>query len=140
MKKYLFIACLLLISASIVNADDEAFYRALQGCTQYSGEGQSKTEGSIVKYHSQILGWQNDKCVYKENVSFSGINSCTICKLSQKQIDELVNVMRAYSTVQKYSVDEPDLSKIENVQNNPIVRVWNKYLTDSSVCTIELSK
>jgi hypothetical protein len=48
--------------------------------------------------------------------------------------------MRAYSTVQKYSVDEPDLSKIENVQNNPIVRAWNKYLTDSSVCTIELSK
>ena len=140
MKKYILIICLLLISANIVKADDEAFYRALQGCTQYSSEGQSKTEGSSVMFHSQILGWQNDKCVYKEKVSFSGINSCTTCRLSQKQIDELVNVMRSYSTVRKYSGEEPDISKIENVQNNPVVKVWNKYLTDSSVCTIELSK
>lgn len=140
MKKYLVTVSLLLILASIVQADDEAFYRALQGCTQYTSTGQTQTDGSAVKFQSQILGWENDKCVYKESVNFSGINSCTTCKLSQRQIDELVKVMRAYSTVQKYSGEQPDLSSVNNVQNNPIVKVWNKYFTDSSVCTIELSK
>jgi hypothetical protein len=85
------------------------------------------------------LGWQSDKCIYKELVTFSGLESCTTCRFTQRQIDELVNVMRAYSTVQKYSGGSVDTSTLQAVQNNPVVKVWNKYLQDSSVCTIELS-
>ena len=78
--------------------------------------------------------------MYKEQVSYSGIEANTTCRLSQRQIDELVDVMRAYSTVQKYSTDKLDTSSLNNIQGNPVVNAWNKYLMDSSVCNIELSK
>ena len=140
MKKYFLTTIVLISAVAFVTADDEAFYTALQSCSPYSSSGQTKTDGAVVNFQSKIVGKENDKCVYEEKVNFSGIDSCTVCKLSQKQIDELVNVMRAYSTVQKYSGESPDTSSLQNVSNNPVVKVWNKYLMDSSVCTVELSK
>ena len=144
MKKYLisafiFTVLITLLTTSAI-ADDEAFYTALQRCTPYSSSGQTTTDGVVVNFQSRIIGKDQDKCIYEEKVSFSGINSCTKCRLSQKQIDELVNVMRAYSTVQRYSGETPDTSSLQNVSNNPVVKVWNKYLMDSSVCTVELSQ
>ena len=140
MKKYFIIVLLLLLLVISVKADDEAFYTALESCRPYSSNGQTKTEGALASFRSQILGWENDKCIYKEQVNYSGIEACTTCRLTQRQINELVKVMRAYTTVQKYSGEEPDISSLQSVQGNPVVKVWNKYLNDSSVCTIELSK
>ncbi len=141
MKKRILTGLVIILAASIVTADDdEAFYRALQSCSSYSSGGQTTTDGAVARFKSQITGWENDKCVYKEYVEYSGINSCTTCKLTQRQIDELVNVMRAYSTVQKYSDEQVDTSKLSNVEGNPVVKVWNKYLMDSSICNIEFSK
>ena len=141
MKKVLFIVLGILFTSVIVSAgDDEAFYKALQNCSSYSSSGSTTTDGAVATFKSQIKGWENDKCVYKEYVEYSGINSCTTCKLTQRQIDELVNVMRAYSTVQKYSDEQVDTSKLSNVEGNPVVKVWNKYLMDGSVCNIEFSK
>ena len=138
MKKYLVFGLLLLCAAVFAVSDDEVFYTALQSCSQYTDSGQINTEGMNVKFKNQILGWDNGKCTYKEYVNYSGMNSCTTCKFSQKQIDELVKVMRAYSTVQRYSGEKIDTSSLSGVQNNPVVKVWNKYLQDSSVCTMEL--
>lgn len=140
MKNYLLLTVVLLLSATFAFANEEAFYKALEGCSLYSSSGETRTEGAVAKYQSQILGWQSDKCVYKEIVSFAGIDSCTTCRFTQRQIDELVNVMRAYSTVQRYSGGNVDTSTLQAVTNNPVVNVWNKYLRDSSVCIIELSK
>ena len=84
----------------------------------------------------QILGWQGDRCVYKEKVNFSGMDVTTTCKLTKSQITELTSVMNAYSLVQKYSNDNVDTSSLSAVQNNPVVKVWNKYMQDSSTCTM----
>ncbi len=140
MRKYFLLFVLLFCAVITVSADDEKFYKALQTCSPYSDGGQVSTEGMNVSFKNEIVGKSGDKCVYKEYVDFAGINSCTTCRLSKKQIDELVNVMRAYSTVQKYSGEKVDISKLSNVQNNPVVNVWNKYLQDSSVCTLEYNK
>ena len=140
MRKFLSVILLLLLITATVFAGDEAFYSALENCKSYSGSGQTKTEGAVARYKSQILGWENDKCVYQEKVNFSGVDSCTTCRLSKNQIAELVKVMRAYSTLQGYSDENIDTSSLQNVSGNPVVKVWNKYLMDSSVCTIELSE
>lgn len=138
MKKYLFFCLAIFITAVIAVADDDAFATALQSCSKYSNSGVVNTDGMKVEYKNQILGWESDKCVYKEYVSYSGMDTCTTCKLTKRQINELVKVMRAYSTVQQYSGEEVDTSSVSKVQNNPVVRVWNKYLQDSAVCKIDL--
>jgi len=140
MKKFTIVFLILLTTSALVRANEDAFYTALQGCTKYSSSGETTTDGVVAKFKTQILGWENNTCVYKESVNFAGIEACTTCRLTQRQIDELVDVMRAYSTVQKHSNEKTDLSSFSKVQGNPIVNAWNKYLMDSSVCTIELSK
>lgn len=140
MKRFIISGFILIFSAAIVSAGEERFYNALLNCSLYSESGQINTDGMNIKFRNQILGWDNGKCTYKEYVTAAGIDSCTTCQFSKKQINELVKVMSAYSTVQRYSGERPNLSNMSEVQKNPVVNVWNKYLQDSSVCTIELSQ
>lgn len=138
MKKYLLFFAAILITAMSVIADDAKFYNALQNCTSYSDGGTTTTEGKTVKFRNTIVGWQSDKCVYKETVNYGGMDVCITCKLSKPQLTELVDVMKAYSTVQKYTGENIDTSSLSAVKNNPVVGVWNKYLQDPSVCQMEL--
>lgn len=136
MKKYFIFLIVLLLTGVIVLADDAKFSHALRSCSSYSESGSVNTEGIVANSQKKILGWQGDKCVYQEKVQFSGIESCVVCKLSKSQINELASVMDAYALVQQYSKDEIDTSSLSKVQNNPVVKAWNKYLQDSSVCSV----
>ena len=136
MRKYLVFIIALLVTTLVVLAEDSGFTSALKSCSSYTESGTVDTSGMKVQSTKQILGWQNNKCVYKENINFSGMNTTVTCKLTKPQINELVSVMNAYSLVQKYSGQEPDLSSPEAAQNNPVVKAWNKYLQDPSVCTM----
>lgn len=135
MKKYFIIPLLLVITTLIVLADDAKFTNALKNCSSYSESGKVNTEGLDVTSTKKILGWEGDRCVYQENVQFSGINSSVTCKFTQPQINELVSVMQAYALVQSYSAEKVDTSSISAVQDNPVVKAWNKYLQNSAVCS-----
>lgn len=139
MKKFLFSMALLFVMP-IVFADETAFFEALKTCSPYSSSGAVSTEGMSVKASTKITGWENDKCVYKEFIDMQGINSCVTCKFSKTQLNELVSVMRAYSIVSGYTDDEVDTSNLDAVKSNPVVKVWNKYFQDSSVCNTEINQ
>ncbi len=136
MKKYFIFSFVLLLTSLFVWADDATFIAALKGCSSYSEAGSVNTDGIAVTSSKKILGWEGDRCVYQEKIQFSGIDSCVTCKLTRAQINELVSVMQAYNLVQKYSSDEVDTSSISAVQDNPVVKAWNKYLQDASVCSV----
>ena len=141
MKKYFIFAFVLLVTTLVVLADDMRFANALRNCSSsYSESGTVQTDGMNVTSSKKILGWQGDKCVYQEKVNFAGIDSCITCKLSKSQVAELVNVMQAYAVVQQYSIENVNISNFSEAQNNPVVKAWNKYLQDSSVCTISTNK
>ena len=140
MKKIILFLSFVVITTLCVFAYDNSFYTALQSCSHYSSSGNVNTEGMNVKVLEEILGKQGDKCVYRETLDISGAKSCITCKFSQAQINELIKVMKAYSTIQEYTGESVDTSKLSAVQNNPVVKVWNKYLNDSSVCNIEIQK
>lgn len=141
MKKYFIFAFVLLVTTLVVLADDMRFANALRNCSSsYSESGTVQTDGMNVTSSKKILGWQGDKCVYQEKVNFAGIDSCITCKLSKSQVAELVNVMQAYAVVQQYSKEKVDISNFSEAQNNPVVKAWNKYLQDSSVCTISTNQ
>lgn len=141
MKKYFILTIFIIICTTLIAlADDVRFINALKSCSSYSESGVVNTEGLNVTSNKKILGWEGDKCVYQEKVNFSGIDSCITCRLSKSQIKELTSVMEAYNLVQQYSKEDIDTSSISGVQNNPIVKAWNKYLQDSSVCTVSTNQ
>lgn len=141
MKRYFIFAFVLLVTTLVVLADDMRFANALRNCSSsYSESGTVQTDGMNVTSSKKILGWQGDKCVYQEKVNFAGIDSCITCKLSKSQVAELVNVMQAYAVVQQYSKEKVNTSNFSEAQNNPVVKAWNKYLQDSSVCKISTNQ
>ena len=135
MKKILVVMFLLAGLTLVVSASGN-FSESLKSCSSYSENGTVKTDGIVVKSAKQILGWEKDRCVYKETIDFAGINTTITCKLNKPQINEITSVMDAYAILENYSENNVDTSSLENVQNNPVVKVWNKYLNDKSVCSI----
>ena len=135
MKKCLFLLLILGVAVTTVTAGGD-IASSLKNCSPYSESGTINTEGMNVTTKKQIMGKQGDRCVYKETVNFQGMNVTTICKFTQPQINEITSVMNAYSLVQQYSGDSIDTSSLDKVKDNPVVKVWNKYLQDSSTCTM----
>jgi len=141
MKKIFLSLFLVSIAVTVFATDisqDDKFFAALRNCELYSNNGSVTTEGTNTAYKNRILGWKNGKCAYQEEVNFMGIVANVNCSFTKTQIDELVNVMQAYSTVQKYSGKEEDISNLQEAQNNPVVRIWNKYMQDPSVCNMDI--
>lgn len=112
------------------------FTNALKNCSSYSESGNAKMLDMDVISTKKILGWEGDKCVYNEDVTFMGIESNVACKFSKAQINEIVTVMNAYELVQQYSGESPDFSSLDTAQNNPIARIWSKYMQDPGVCSV----
>ena len=142
MKNKLFFTILgLSIFAGFVYAGyEDPFIDALKTCSHYTKTGNIETEGMQIDVKEEIAGFEKDRCVYKEFLDMAGAKSCITCRFTKSQIGELVKVMEAYNTLQSYSEEKPDTSSVEAVQDNPVVKVWNKYLNDSSVCTIGMPK
>ena len=109
---------------------------ALRNCSAFSESGTVNTEGMNVESRKQIVGWEGDKCIYKESVNFSGINVDITCRFTRAQITELSSVMNAYELLQGYSSQNVDTSNVSAVQDNPVVKAWNKYIQDASVCSM----
>ncbi len=134
-KILIFTAMLSILCLGAVSSEAD-FSKALKNCTPFSDSGQVQTAGMNVQSTKRVVGWQGDKCVYKESVKFMNISSDISCRLSKAQVLELSSVIDAYSLVQKYSDSKPDFSDLESAQNNPVSKAWSKYLQDNSVCTI----
>lgn len=137
MKKYMIFVIALVITTLIVTANDSKFSNALRNCSSYSESGVVNTEGMQVQSTKSITGKQGERCVYKEAVNFSGANVTITCKFLPSQAKELASVIDAYALVNQYSGNSVDTSKLSAVQDNPVVKAWNKYLQDPSVCTME---
>lgn len=138
MKKYLLLILTFVFISVLAYAGEAEFFDALRNCSSYTSSGSSKTDGVILKFNNQILGWQNDKCLYKEQVNYGGIDACITCLLTRKQINELVEVMDAYTKLQKYTNTKPDVSSLDAVKDNPVVNAWNKYLADPNICNMQM--
>ena len=140
MRKYIILAFILTVTTIIAIAEDSKFINALEKCSSYSESAVVNTEGMNVQSKKSISGREGNKCVYKETVNLAGVNSTVTCKLTQPQINELTSVMKAYDLMQKYSNETVDTSSLSNMDNNPVVNVWNKYLQDPSTCELNIGR
>ena len=129
-KNLIFITSAIMITTLFAFAGETPFTKA------FTDSGKVTTGGMDVTSSKKIVGWQGDRCVYREDINMMNINSTITCKFTKSQINELASVIEAYELVQQYSDSTPDLSNLEEAQKNPVSKAWGKYLQDSSVCTI----
>ena len=139
MKKLLSLIFAVLFLCIIAYAQGNPFADALKDCKQYKSNGSVTVEGVEVFATKEILGWQNNKCVYKENLYFSGANACVTCKFTQSQIAELAGIINAYETLSEYS-DSNDAESVESAKNSPVVKAWNNYLQNPHVCKTKMQR
>ena len=141
MKKIIILSFISAITVLTVMAEhDQRFFKALSNCTPYISNGSIEVSNVIVDYKSQIFGWENDRCVYKETVKFSDIDSCVICHFSRSQIADILGVMKNYKIAQSSTGEEVDIMNVKELKNTPVAKVWNRYLQDPTVCQLEINK
>lgn len=140
-NKLLFSVLGLVVFTGFVCAEyEDSFVNSMRTCSHYVKNGNIAAEGMQIDVKEEIVGYENDRCIYRETLNMAGAKSCITCRFTKSQINELVKVMDAYNTLQNYSEEKPDTSSVEAVQDNPVVKVWNKYLNDTSVCKIEMPR
>ncbi len=125
-----------LCTTLMVYAEGVKFTDMLKNCTPFSDSGTVNMLETTVQSRKNIKGWNGDRCIYQESVSFMNIESNVVCRFTKPQLEEIASVVDAYELVQQYSDEAPDFSSLTAAQNNPVAKVWNKYMQDSSVCTI----
>ena len=97
-----------MVTSLLALADETAFTKAFRSCTPFTDSGKVTTGGMDVTSSKKIVGWQGDRCVYREDINMMDINSTITCKFTKSQINELASVIEAYELVQQYSDSTPD--------------------------------
>lgn len=137
MKKFLLIVTVLFVTTNFVFANDDKFVNALRNCSLTYKETDTVNVNGVKALSSKSMsGWKNGKCTYIEKVTINSRDFTTKCSFTKSQVSEIVSVADAYYTTMKYSGENPDTSSLDAVKNNPLYNVMNKYLQDSSVCSI----
>ena len=132
MKKYVYLFVILMISVGIVYAqNNKSFVQALSDCSDYFESGVINADGVDLNSEKRILGKKDNKCVYEEKISVANYDMTITCSFTEPQIKELTSVMNAYEVL--FFSDDI----VSDVSDNPVVKTWNKYLNDTSVCVIK---
>ena len=139
MKKFIIALFIFSICLTVfAKTQEDKFINALRNCSSYHDSGNINTDGVNVVSTKEITGWNNGKCSYKESLNLNGTNVNIKCSFPQGAIREITSVADAYFLTLQYSNEKSDTSSIEAVKNNPLANVFNKYVQDPSVCTVDM--
>jgi hypothetical protein len=131
----LFAVSILICIVAAANTGDK-FIESLRNCSLYNESGSLNIGGIQAHSAKQIIGWQDNKCVYKEIINYSSTNIITVCKFTQPQIRDIILAAESYYSTLNNSENTPNSLSFESVQNNPFAMVMNRYLQDTSICTM----
>ena len=133
-----------IIGGCVVYAKNAAntmdFLSAFQNCTEFKSTDTIEADGITSKVTKHIVGWDGYTCKYKEVIEFKelGFKSKVNCEFSGEQVREIYTVMQTEAEEAKKNPDKYKNMDLKTAQNSPVIKVWNKYLGDSSVCKIEM--
>ena len=140
MKKFLIVASVLCLCIAVyAKSQDDKFINALRSCASYTDSGNVTTDGINAISTKVIAGWHDGKCAYKEAINLNGAHVNIQCRFPKTAINEITSVADAYYMTLQYSKEQPDTSS-EAIKNNPLANVFNKYLQDPSVCSINMQQ
>ena len=139
MKKFFITAIVICICIAVyAKSQDDKFINALRDCSSYKESGNINTDGVNAQSTKEITGWNSDKCVYKEAINLNGTHVNIKCNFTKSQINEITTVADAYYVTLKYSQESIDTSSVDAIKNNPLANVFNKYIQDPKVCSINM--
>jgi hypothetical protein len=116
------------------------FLSAFQNCTEFKSTDTIEADGITSKVTKHIVGWDGYTCKYKEVIEFKelGFKSKVNCEFTGEQVREIYTVMQKEAEEAKKNPEKYKNMDLKTAQNSPVIKVWNKYLGDSSVCKIEM--
>ena len=116
------------------------FLSSFQNCTEFKSTDTIEADGITSKVTKHIVGWDGYTCKYKETIEFKelGFKSKVACEFTGEQVREIYTIMHAEAEDAKKNPDRYKNMDLKTAQNSPVIKVWNKYLGNSSVCKIEM--
>ena len=128
MKKISLFLLFIIISATSgycdANIDTSGtFLSKLSTCSEYYSE----TRGLKLFVKTEISGWDNDKCQYRNEAYYHGSTHTVACRFSKDQINQLLEAVNKDVALQK---KEGKQSNLENFR-----LLWRKYLNDANTCS-----
>ncbi len=146
-KKLLIFLLTAAICGCIVYAQEKSvldntaeFMKAFKTCAEFKSVDEIEVDGITSKVTKNIIGWDGYTCKYREIVEFKEINfkSTVNCEFSGEQVREIYSVMEKEALDAAKNPKKYENMSLEEAQNSPVLKVWNKYLGDSNVCKIEM--
>ena len=139
MKKLLIAISIICICIAVyAKTQDDKFINALRDCSPYRDSGNINSDGINAQSTKEITGWNNGKCTYKEAINLNGANVNIKCNFSKSQIEEITSVADAYYLTLQYSKENVDSLSADAIKNNPLTNVFNKYLQNPNVCSMNM--
>ncbi len=114
------------LAANSSNYFSKNFLNRLSTCSYYSETVGARDYTS----KSEISGWDNDKCVYKNEIHQANMTYTLECRFSREQIEKLVNTVSAESNTQYVFKD----NSIKLKNSDTLAKIWNSYLHDKTIC------
>ena len=126
-------------TVSVSAEQDERLLNALKNCQPYTGYGSLEIKGVSADYKTQVVGLdEQNRCVYKKYVTVFDQELSTVCKYTRYHISEIVRTMNTYEVGYNEYGEEVDIEDVEAIKNTPVVKLWNRYLNNPSICNVEL--
>ncbi len=132
--------CIALAQEKSVIDNTAEFMNAFKNCSEFKSVDEIEVDGVTSKVTKNIVGWDGYTCKYREIVEFKELNfkSTVNCSFSGEQVHEIYTVMEKEALDAAKNPKKYENMTLEEAQNSPVLKVWNKYLGDSSVCKIEM--
>ena len=135
-RVYFLIISLVIISAGAATCmDTDMFAEKFLTCSPYTENSRSEMFGMEVSSSLQILGLRGDLCGFKSSISTPAGNANIECNFTQTQIEELLSAMSNNRTEIETAAIQ-GLDATPQIGENPAVIIFNKYFSDTSVCTV----
>ena len=134
--RILFVLGLLTIAnCAIAENDVSSFGECLRECKGYYGSETKDLHSIKMVNTKQILGMQDGKCIYKEQIKTKDGSYTVKCSFTSAQSSELADAISKFNSGNEG--DNVDINDFEQVQNTSVSQAWSKYLTDTNVCSLE---
>lgn len=135
MKKLLVGILFLIVCVSVQAKEDDLFLSSFMSCTPYTEKNSNEMFGMQVKSSLQILGLRNGLCGFKSSISTPSGDANIECNFTEAQRQEMISSMQDNSAEIEAAARQ-SFDAGSQLMENPAVIIFNKYLNDTSVCTV----
>ena len=118
------------------NAFASDFSKAIKTCAPFSAVEDIYKTNAIVNLKI-TLEKKGNKCIYKENITFSAGSHLMTCMFEQSDLETISLAMEEYYRADKAALDRNKIFQAKMTSND---RLFEKYLTNPKYCNIAADK